>query len=194
MQGPHSSLHHDLPTTCFLEVIVVPLATWIYLVLGVVALPILFSRRRHGSVGSKHGESAISPAGRTRPSLIRRILSILYYFFIVALIAMVSLQIARLATAMLGVGLLPFTYAGVLLALATHILFDSKLARGLNMLYWIMLLTTMALLVAALADEGSDSRNGIYPIDQYKVSDEIIDVAVMIGVAAVLCLLEIVAR
>ena len=200
--GPHSSLHPSLPTTCFIDVIVEPLATWIYLLLAIPLL-VLSSIVVFDSTTSK----PVNPSDNNSPwpaspshKRWRVVLWTVYAFFIVALLAMVSLEIARLVTAELGIGLLPFTYAGILLAVALHALNSvgnksrtfKYMAKGANLLYWMMLVVVFAIKVATYVKEGVDSRNNIYPVDQYKVSDEVIDVSTMIGVAVVLAIVELV--
>jgi hypothetical protein len=125
---------------------------------------------------------------------------VLYYFFLVALIAMISLEIARLVDAQLGIGLLPFTYVGILLAAGLHLVMsrqttsELRLVKCFNAVYWLLLAVVFAIKVATEVKEGLHSRDNVMPQDNYKVVDEVTDVAVMIFLAAVLVLLELVAN
>jgi hypothetical protein len=123
---------------------------------------------------------------------------VLYYFFVLALIAMISLEIARLVDAQLGIGLLPFAYVGILLAAGLHLVmsrqktYGLRLVKGFNAVYWLLLAVVFAIKVATEVKEGLHSRDNELPQDHYKVVDEVTDVAVMIFLAAVLVLLELV--
>ena len=59
--------------------------------------------------------------------------------------------------------------------------------KGLNLALWIALAVTNGVKVAEERKEGMGGRRG----SKYPVADEITDVAVMVGVYAVLALLEI---
>ncbi|KAI5359424.1 hypothetical protein Slin15195_G070510 [Septoria linicola] len=201
--GPHSNLHPSLPTTCFIDVIVTPLATWLYLAALLFVLPVLFLRRNRFSTTPYASDPDHEKARPARRNVWRIVLRVLYYFFAVALIAMISLEIARLVDAELGIGLLPFMYPGIILAAALHALVcrqgSSKagsrtLAKSINALYWVLLAVVFAIKVATYVKEGVHSRDGIEPIDRYKVVDEVTDVGVMIFLAVVLVVLEFVAQ
>ena len=91
----------------------------------------------------------------------------------------------------MGVGLLPFTFVALLTAAAVR--FTGGLGgrihgwRYLNIALWIALAVTNGVKVAEETKEGTGARKG----SKYPVSDEITDVSVMIGVYAVLALLEV---
>ena len=104
---------------------------------------------------------------------------------------MCILEIVRLSLTHLGIGLLPFTFVALIAAAAVH--FTDGL-RGriygwkyLNLALWIALAVTNGVKVAEETKEGTGARKG----SKYPVSDEITDVSVMIGVYAVLALLEV---
>jgi hypothetical protein len=192
--GPYSSLHPRLPTTCFLDVIVVPLATWLFmaLMLAMLIMRMVASRRPH----HLHSPVSSKAGAHTHPrSVLSRVLAIIYYLLILAMLAMVSLEIARLVVAKLGIGLLPFTYLGVLIALANRIAWRSRTVGLVSALYWIMLAATMALKVAAEQAEqmGPGIRaQGVGVQGMYPTSDEVLDNSVMVGVELLLAVLEVV--
>ena len=120
-----------------------------------------------------------------------RVLSILYYLLLLAQTLMCILEIVRLSLAKLGIGLLPFTF--VTLITAAVVRFTKGLggriagSRYVNVAVWIALAVTNGVKVAEETKEGLGGRKG----SKYPVSDEVTDVSVMIGVYAVLALLEI---
>ena len=104
---------------------------------------------------------------------------------------MCILEIVRLSLANLGIGLLPFTF--VTLIMAAIVRFTRGLGgriaglRYVNVAVWIALAVTNGVKVGEEKKEGLGARKG----SKYPVSDEVTDVSVMIGVYAVLALLEI---
>ncbi|EXF80079.1 hypothetical protein CFIO01_13403 [Colletotrichum fioriniae PJ7] len=226
--GPKSGLSSHLPTTCFADVVVVPLANWLYLIILLIVLPLcLRSLRASASasaVPSNTAEAtttgdkvAVSTSASTsmpapKPTSVAvKIASIIYYILIVAMLAMVSLEIARLIVAQLGVGLLPFTYVGILAALALHVAAASTTTtswlgglhvyrgearwrwtvKGVNVLYWAILMCVMAIKVASQAKEQNVLGMRTGQQAQYPISDSITDNATMIGVEFVLLILEL---
>lgn len=205
--GPHSSLHPSIPTTCFLDTILTPSATWLYLFLLPFLLP-LYARslRSHNDKRSSGTDKYIDEFDGTpilrsewdddsvaKRGVFLRILSAVYYLLAVALLAMIALEIARLSIADLGFGLLPFTFGGILAALVLRSSWQARTVRLLNALYWVLLAAVMSVkLVAELREgEGSEKRtkgNGV--VGKYPTSDETLDVAVMVGVEAALGALE----
>ena len=117
-------------------------------------------------------------------------LSALYYLLVLAQTLMCILEIVRLSLAHLGVGLLPFTFVTLITAAAVR--FTKGLGgrifgwRYLNLAVWIALAVTNGVKVAEETKEGLDMRKG----SKYPVADEVTDVSVMIGVYAVLVVLE----
>ena len=104
---------------------------------------------------------------------------------------MCILEIVRLSLAHLGVGLLPFTFVALIAAAAVR--FTKGLGGGvfgwtyLNLALWIALAVTNGVKIAEETKEGTGARKD----SKYPVSDEITDVSVMIGVYAVLVVLEV---
>lgn len=103
-----------------------------------------------------------------------------------------TLEIVRLELIHFGIGLLPFVYAGLIIAL---LLYWSEGVKGrirgwqaVNAVIWIGGVVMSAVKVVGLSKEGIDSRKG----SKYPLSDQVIDVAVMAGVYAVVAILEVV--
>lgn len=129
--------------------------------------------------------------GRTRQhGKIYNTFSIIYYLLLLAQTLMCILEIVRLSLAHLGIGLLPFTFVTLVTAAAVH--FTKGLGgrifgwRYLNLAVWIALAVTNGVKIAEEQKEGSGARKGT----KYPVVDEMTDVSVMIGVYAVLAILE----
>jgi hypothetical protein len=111
---------------------------------------------------------------------------------------MLSLEIARLVDAELGIGLLPFLYPAIILAGVLHFVTSRRrsqvrVVKGVNVVFWLLLAGVFAIKVATYVKEGVHSRDGREPVERYKVVDEVTDVGVMIFLAAVLGLLDVVA-
>lgn len=125
-----------------------------------------------------------------RHAKLRKTLSILYYLLLLAQTLMCILEIVRLSLAHLGIGLLPFTFVTLITAAAVH--FTDGLRgrilgwRYLNLAVWVALAVTNGVKVAEETKEGTGARKG----SKYPVADEMTDVSVMIGVYAVLAILE----
>lgn len=117
--------------------------------------------------------------------------AVLYHLLLLAQLLMCILEIVRLSLAHLGIGLLPFTF--VTLVVAAAVRFTDGLGgrmvgwRYLNVGVWIALAVADGVKVAEEVKEGVGMRKG----SKYPVSDEITDVSVMIGVYAVLTVLEV---
>ncbi|KAG7058735.1 hypothetical protein JMJ77_0006106 [Colletotrichum scovillei] len=227
--GPRSAFSSHLPTICFADVVVVPLATWLYLIILLIVLPLcLLSLRASASASAVPSHTAGAPtagdkvavstsASTSMPpatkstSVVVKIASIIYYVLIVGMLAMASLEIARLIVAQLGIGLLPFTYVGILAALVLHVAAASTTTtswlgglhvyrgearwrwtvKGVNILYWVMLMCVMAIKVASQAKEQNALGIRTGQQAQYPISDSITDNAAMIGVEFVLLILEL---
>lgn len=105
---------------------------------------------------------------------------------------MCILEIVRLSLTHLGIGLLPFTL--VLLITAGVVHFTKGLGgrtyawNYLNLAGWIALVVTNGVKIAEETKEGTGARKG----SKYPVADEITDVSVMMGVYAVLAVLEMI--
>ena len=126
-----------------------------------------------------------------RHTKICRVLSIIYYLLLLAQTLMCILEIVRLSLANLGIGLLPFTFVTLITAAVVRLTkgLGGRIAgsRYVNVAVWIALAVTNGVKVAEERKEGLGARKG----SKYPVSDEVTDVSVMIGVYAVLALLEI---
>jgi hypothetical protein len=197
--GPSSRLHPDLPTTCFQDVVLVPGPTWLFLLSLVFLIPLYARSIRTDKLSVFNSNYTIEDYDRLsttpikRAGLVTRLFSAVYYILIVAMLAMVSLQIARLDIAQLGIGLLPFTLAGLLLAIVLHSSWEARVVRIVNLTYWIMLIAAMTvkLLTELNEQRGSEVRvKGQGTQGKYPTSDEVIDVAVMMGCVGVLAILE----
>lgn len=118
-------------------------------------------------------------------------LTVLYSFLIVASIAMSALEIARLARAHLGVGLLPFIFVSLILAAALRSTDGLggyvSVWKWANLGLWLALVATTSVKVAGEAKEGTGARKGT----KYPNSDELTDVAVMLGLYVILAVLEV---
>ncbi|CAF9929982.1 MAG: hypothetical protein ALECFALPRED_004498 [Alectoria fallacina] len=205
--GPLSHLYSHILTSCFLDTILVPLCTWLYLT-ALVALAVTGTRTATSVLGpssrpfggshfrsSKSTEDVeinkLETGDQTRQHRkIHTALSTLYYLLVLAQILMCILEIVRLSLAQLGIGLLPFTFVTLIVAAALRF---TKGMRGriygwkyLNLAAWIALAVTNGVKVAEERKEGTDARKG----SKYPVEDEMTDVSVMIGVYAVLAFLE----
>lgn len=102
---------------------------------------------------------------------------------------MQTLEIVRLSLIHFGIGLLPFSYVGLILAATLH---WSRGVRGriwawqaVNAVIWIGGMVMAVVKVAGLAKEGIPRDGSKYPM-----SDQILDVAVIAGVYAVIAVLE----
>ncbi|KAI9679721.1 MAG: hypothetical protein M1822_007327 [Bathelium mastoideum] len=205
--GPHSSLHPSIPTTCFLDTILTPSATWFYLFLLPFLLPLYAkSLRSHNDKRASGSDKYVTDLDEapilrsewddeptSKPGFFARALSALYYLLVVAMLGMMALEIARLSMADLGIGLLPFTFGGILVALILRASWQAKVVRLFNITYWVLLAGVMSVkLVAEFQEEGGKERRvkGHGVVGNYPTSDEIIDVATIIGLEAVLGLLE----
>lgn len=194
-------------TSCFLDTILVPLCTWLYLA-ALIALAVIGTRRLTGAPHQSSGRFSGSRfhSNKTtgdveineyetedqsrRHGKMHKALSILYYLLLLAQALMCILEIVRLSLTHLGVGLLPFTFIPLIVAAALR--FTNGLSgrifgwRYLNLAVWIALAVTNGVKVAGETKEGTGARKG----SKYPVSDEITDVSVMIGVYVVLAVLE----
>jgi len=213
-QGPLSHLYPNILTSCFLDVILVPLCSWLYLLL----LLILFLTRRsttshsHGRAYKEDvaldGTEPYNPAPARKRSKAQLGLTILYTLLLIAQLLMCILEITRLALANLGIGLLPFTLVALLIAGSLHLVSSIKTSRRgtssavrgsrlggrrgwtrfANLFLWVNLIIVNVVKIVEETKEGINTRVGT----KYPMSDEVIDVGVMVGVYAVLGILEMV--
>ncbi|KAH7346239.1 hypothetical protein BKA65DRAFT_273322 [Rhexocercosporidium sp. MPI-PUGE-AT-0058] len=185
--GPSSTISSPIPTSCFVDAILIPLPIW----LAIVLLPLLFALSLH------HRKQNYNPSTAYLRAVPRRnwafnITSAVYYILIVANGLMMTLEIVRLELIHFGIGLLPFVYAGLVIAL---LLYWSEGVQGrirgwqaVNAVVWIGGVVMSVIKVVGLSKEGIDSRKG----SKYPLSDQVTDVAVMAGLYAVAAILEVV--
>jgi hypothetical protein len=207
-----SHLYSHILTSCFLDTILIPLCTWLYL-LAIVALFVIFSRRGrtphsqlsnfymvHGFRSHKKttdidiNEESAGGIPHRRHGKIYLVVSVLYYLLLVAQLLMCVLELVRLSLAHLGIGLLPFTFVSIIVAGAL------RLTKGLqgrvrgwrwaNLALWVALAIMNGVKIAEEVKEGTGMRKGT----KYPVVDELTDVSVMIGVYTVLGILEVCLR
>ncbi|KDQ19735.1 glycosyltransferase family 8 protein [Botryobasidium botryosum FD-172 SS1] len=158
------------PSLCTLDVAVIPLATYLFFVAQIVHICLTCRART---------DSSQLPL-KQRPFLLPQWAHIAYFILILAALAMVALEIGRLVISNLGVGLLPVTIVGLLLALALQSFrADRKVFRAeILLFYWTLLWIFEAIKVSRLS-----TLVHYYPnktIAKYPASDQLIDNAVMI--------------
>ena len=198
-QGPLSHLYSHILTSCFLDTILVPLCTWLYL-LVVVVLTALDARcspgiRRAQKTSEDVEVDGLAERGRKRShGIAHKAFSIVYYLLLLPQVLMCVLEITRLSLAHLGIGLLPFTFVSLILASALHFTrgFRGRVLgwKWANLAVFIALAITNGVKIAEEVKEGTQQRKG----SKYPESDQIIDVAVMVGVYAALATLETLLR
>lgn len=182
-----SHLYGHILTSCFNDVILVPLAVWLYLFL--LLLSTLLSLRR----SSHRNGNGMTTSVKTR-SRWQNVHRGFYTLLIILSILMVTLEIVRLALAKLGVGLLPFVYVGLGTALVMRWTagFRGRLAhwRWCAVVLWLALIAADSVKLAEEAREShaGNKRKGT----KYPMSDELIDVGVMVGLYLVLAVVEVV--
>ncbi|XWW95620.1 hypothetical protein V2A60_003586 [Cordyceps javanica] len=179
----HSSLSSPIPTSCFVDVVLVPLPVWAAL----VALVVLLLMPKHRIAGLLADE----PRKLQQESWLYRIVAGVYYILIICNILMHTLEIVRLELIYFGIGLLPFTYVGLLMGATLH---WSRGAAGkisawlfVNMVVWLGGMV-MSIVKAIGLDREGISRKG----SKYPMSDQVLDVAVIAGVYGVVAVLELV--
>ena len=191
-------------TSCFLDTILVPLCTWLYLLALFAFLllrPVLQTSQEktqgldHNYVERAPGSNGATRHSRGKPwkghSKTYTAALIIYYLLIIAQILMCTLEIVRLSLARLGIGLLPFTFASLIVAgvVRATVGLQGKVGtwRWLNFALWIVLAATNSVKIAQEVKEGSHAREG----SKYPVVDQLTDVAVMVGVYTVLAVMEL---
>ena len=187
-------------TSCFIDVILIPLCTWLYLLAFITALILKARRRKHLPqderfiATSRKSETLPSPASNSlgvKPrKKLRVVLFVVYCVLLFAQGCMCTLELVRLGAASLGIGLLPFTYVTLIVALALHwkdgVNGNVTKWRWLNVGVWLALLAMAAVKIAEEVKEGVHTRERT----RYPMVDQVTDVAVMMGVYAVLAILD----
>ncbi|SPO25056.1 uncharacterized protein UTRI_01573_B [Ustilago trichophora] len=184
-----------ITTTCFNDVVLEPLATWVLLLVLLPLLALKLRRKRSSSTSSSrlihYRSSAYGNENKLsgKYTRLRTSLDALYMLLVVAAFLMNILQIVRLALADRGVGLLPFNLAGILIVLVLmHARApDSSAVSSTVLAFWAMLLTFTSVALGGLGKlSGVEDRQGT----EYLLSDEMIDVGVQIGLYAVFLIIE----
>ena len=177
-QGP--TYQGDL-TSSFEDIILVPLASWVFLFLLAITLPYLVL------VHNRTRETGYGPAFRRPWHLYIKVLACL------GVIAMSILEMIRLANLKYGIGLLPFTPATTAIAIAVilcrHSL-GSSLVLSIDLsVYWALSIAFQAVkLHTQIVLRKPFPRVG----SQYPASDQITDLSVLIGCLGVLLILELI--
>lgn len=198
--GPHSSIHPHLPTSCFLDTVVVPLPTWILLGFLLIILPGRLNPRRQRRASSilKPTKPIENERAQTmefdtspRPAIHTRVLAALYYIIVLAIVAMVSVELAQLSEANFGVGLLPFSYVGLAVVVANRLTWTATATRIENAVFWILFGTALTLKVAAQIVESDEAvAAGSRDVKIYPGGSGIVVVSVMVGLSFALAALE----
>jgi len=179
-----------IPTTCFVDVVLMPIPVWIYLLL----VPALFALSHHQR-RKRFSPSALLIRSIPRKTWQRTTVLVIYYALLLANILMQTLDIVRLALTDLGIGLLPFIYVGLLLALGLHATNGcwERIENGYwvsaNVFLWVGLMAFSAVKTVGLRymeNKGLDRIPSKYP-----TSDQVLDLAVSSGVYLVLAGLEV---
>ncbi|KAG7006510.1 hypothetical protein G7Y79_00014g036850 [Physcia stellaris] len=202
--GPTSHLYNHILASCFLDVILVPLCTWLYFLALLSSFGLCLSHqgtRRSLGRQDSDGYNAYVDANTAKRqplwppwkgrSKIYTTSLILYYLLIIAQFLMCILEIVRLSLAQLGIGLLPFTFVALIVGGSMRASMGLRgkvmMWRWLNVGLWVALAITNSVKIAQEVKEGTAARKG----SKYPVVDQLTDVSVMVGVYTVLAMLEI---
>lgn len=188
-KGPVSHLYSHILTSCFIDTILIPLCTWLYL-LSLVKICMISAifKSRAWKRSSPGDDISKLPKGHGK---VYRASKVLYGLLVLAQVLMCTLEIVRLSLALIGIGLLPFTYVGLLVAFALrfsqHLRGPIQNWRWASLFLWVSLAVTNGVKLSGELKEGINSRKGT----KYPMIDQITDVAVMIGVFVALGVLEV---
>ncbi|RDW85411.1 hypothetical protein BP5796_03736 [Coleophoma crateriformis] len=180
-----------LPTSCFIDTILLPLPTWLAILFIPVLLTLSYMITRSSSRHFNPSTIHLRPSTRTRRSCGLKITEAVYYILILANLLMAILEIVRLAILEFGIGLLPFILVGLLLGAALHLV-NPVVRLGnwefINAIVWLggIIMSIIQCVELSQLPGGALGRKG----SKYPVSDQIIDVGVMAGVYALLLILE----
>ncbi|KZT51969.1 hypothetical protein CALCODRAFT_521028 [Calocera cornea HHB12733] len=157
------------PSTCTIDIALIPLPTWLLL----ASLPVFLILAR-----SKRSP----PLVRTR---LQKTVWILYLVLLAADIVMSVLEMTRLGIAKLGIGLLPFNTVGLIIAIVI-VGCRGKVSWLFFPLgfFWLLLVVFEAVKVSRLRLLPSSTPTG------YPGSDQLLDNAVMLGLEALFLLLD----
>jgi len=102
------------------------------------------------------------------------------------------LEIVRLELLKFGIGLIPFTFVGLLLGALLHhtegLRWRIRGWQGINLILWLGGVAMSAVKVVGLTNEGINGRKG----SKYPVADQVTDVSVITGVYLMIAILEVV--
>lgn len=184
-----STISSPIPTSCFIDTILVPLPVW----LALATIPILFLLNLRSRKNNYNPSTTHLRAKQTR-TCGQRTLSAIYYILIVANILMQVLEIVRLELISFGIGLLPFVILGLIVGAYLH--FSNGVSERIrywmvvNCILWVGGVVMSVVKTVGLAYEGIHERKG----GKYPMADQVTDTAVMAGVYAVILILEILLR
>jgi hypothetical protein len=180
--GPDGNIsppkHNSHLTSAFEDVILVPLASWLFLLL---LLPILFLLTRRN-----HRRGAFN--GKERSKHFLRWHDYVKAFFALAIIAMTCLEIARLVRLDYGIGLLPFTPACFAIAITINLARHRTPLKGLPLFLVVMVYFLILLVVESVKLNTQIRLQENYPRkgSQYPASDQVIDLAALVACLGVL--------
>jgi len=176
-----SNISYPLPTQCLFDAVLVPLPTWILMAL--LAVFALIFRT------SLAGPRRASPRCWARTAAL-----VIYYFSIGVVILMETVEIARLARAGLGIGLLAFVYVGCLAAIAAQATDGGKRALAgwqlASLVFWALGLCITSAKHAALGKFGTSGRFARVG-SAYPVADQLTDLMVLLISYALLVGVEV---
>ncbi|KAM0755025.1 hypothetical protein T439DRAFT_352980 [Meredithblackwellia eburnea MCA 4105] len=163
-------------TSCFVDVILIPLPTWLLLVFG---LPLLL---------------ATSPPASVQPhptKLFRRVLHWIYRLLVLAALLMQILEIVRLGLSDSGIGLLPFGLAGLICAMGliwsrATMRRKASTVGGILLAYWALLVVFQSVKVDSLVYlEKQAKAQGSKGPSKYPDSDKSLDNYVVLALFAI---------
>ncbi len=163
---------------------------WIGIALLPITLFLAMRLQKRRGVNVEHATGF--PRSQPPRRWLYRVTATIYYLLIIANILMQTLEIVRLELIHFGIGLLPFTYVGLLLGGALH---WSRGACGriygweaINTVLWLGGMAMTVVKVVGLMNEGIHGRKG----SKYPIIDQVTDVAVIAAVYLVIQVLEVV--
>lgn len=210
-QGPDSRYSSSVPTTCFVDTILIPLPVWIVLVLIplIVVLGIVRGRSAPPRPLSVHNSTSHGSRNKRLRTRGYTITEVIYFILLVAILALQILEIARLASAGYGVALLPFALLAPILAALFHgintpVSRPSSSARSaphvccyVRSRYWLVVNIILLLgegvmncvKIAGLAQQPRSVRQ-LRVHGDYPWADQVTDLAVIIALYFIVLALE----
>ncbi|EPE25309.1 hypothetical protein GLAREA_01221 [Glarea lozoyensis ATCC 20868] len=171
--GPSSSLSHPLPTSCFTDTMIIPLPTYILVVL----LPLLLILAHLSPIRPSNYAHAKTP--RTCAS---KTAQIIYYIAILIVALMSLLEIIRLATISYSVALLPLLYPAIILGAYLH--WSNGIHGRVRGWRWVnsVVIWGGGAVVNVVKIAGLAKEKGVQGRGGYPLSDQVTDVGVVVGV------------